>query len=263
MPPLSAPEIRTMNRAELIRQVVARFLGLFQEGVLLEGPLHRHGLRSSIQCLKLHALLEEATKQRVPPITTDMTLAEIVMRFRGEVMETATAATTANATAPHTSSARPSPPSTDGQHPSREMDPSRFSREPSSSQSPHQKWEIPPFFVGIDIEEVANLPETDHYRATPFYRDNFSSREIATALLKPSPRITFCGWFCAKEALKKALPEVTPLRLSEIEIHEAAGRPRITTIHPRINQRYQLQLSISHTEHTAVAVVHAFQVRHG
>jgi len=100
--------------------------------------------------------------------------------------------------------------------------------------------------IGIDIEDVASLPQAEDYREHSFYRDNFSPAEIAHCLLQPHVRASFCGLWAAKEAILKSAPQLTRLtRLIDIEIeHDGAGRPT----HPNC------YISISHTPHTAVAV---------
>lgn len=100
--------------------------------------------------------------------------------------------------------------------------------------------------IGIDIEEVASLPEAEDYREHHFYRDNFSPAEIAHCLLQKDMRASFCGIWAAKEAILKAeLRPAASTRLIDIQIgYNEAGRPT----HPGC------QISISHTAHTAVAI---------
>ena len=100
--------------------------------------------------------------------------------------------------------------------------------------------------VGIDIEEVERLPEAADHREHPFYRDNFTPAEISYAVMQPNPRASFCGMWAAKEAvLKSGIASAPNGHLGSIEIeHDARGRPGYRGS----------QLSISHTERTAVAV---------
>ena len=100
--------------------------------------------------------------------------------------------------------------------------------------------------VGIDIEEVENLPETYDFREHPFYQDNFTPAEISFCVQQPDVRASFCGTWAAKEAIFKAGVGSAPGgHLKSIEIlRDAAGRPL-----------YQgCSISISHTPRTAVAV---------
>jgi phosphopantetheine--protein transferase-like protein len=109
---------------------------------------------------------------------------------------------------------------------------------------------LPAFSIGIDIEEVGNLPQADDYREHPFYRDNFTPGEIAHCIRQSDVRGSLCGTWAAKEALIKSGLASAPLgRLNAIEItHDDAGRPG----YPKC------RLSISHTAATAVAVCVAF-----
>jgi phosphopantetheine--protein transferase-like protein len=100
--------------------------------------------------------------------------------------------------------------------------------------------------VGIDIEDVANLPEAADYRAHVFYQDNFSPAEIARCLRQADVRASFCGVWAAKEAIvKSGLASAPDGKLRGIEIGwDGSGRPVAAGC----------QLSISHTASTAVAV---------
>lgn len=100
--------------------------------------------------------------------------------------------------------------------------------------------------IGIDIEEVANLPHADDFREHPFYRDNFTPAEISHCLLKADTRASLCGLWAAKEAMIKAgvaAPNGGGLRTLEVEF-DGEGRPFARSCN----------LSISHTPTTAVAV---------
>jgi holo-[acyl-carrier protein] synthase len=110
-------------------------------------------------------------------------------------------------------------------------------------------------FIGVDIEEVDHLPVTSNYRSHDFYQSLFNNEEISYALLKTEPRLHLCGIFCAKEALKKSAPELIQLRMEEIQVYHQQGRPFIRTVHSNIDSMFNFQLSISHSNHYAVATV--------
>jgi phosphopantetheine--protein transferase-like protein len=110
---------------------------------------------------------------------------------------------------------------------------------------------LPAAGIGIDIEEVANLPEAPDYREHAFYQDNFTAAEIAYCLRQADARASFCGLWAAKEAIYKsglALPADGKLKWIEIG-RDDKGRPVAAGC----------QLSISHTSTTAVAVCLAVQ----
>ncbi len=100
--------------------------------------------------------------------------------------------------------------------------------------------------VGIDIEDVENMPLTHDYREHAFYRDNFTAAEIAFCIRQANVRASFCGTWAAKEAILKSGRASAPAgHLKGIEIlRDDLGRPR----HPGCS------LSISHTAHSAVAL---------
>jgi holo-[acyl-carrier protein] synthase len=60
--------------------------------------------------------------------------------------------------------------------------------------------------VGIDLERVDSIPEAGDYREDEFCKNIFTPREIAYALLQPSPRQSLAAMWCAKEAFRKAVP---------------------------------------------------------
>jgi phosphopantetheine--protein transferase-like protein len=100
--------------------------------------------------------------------------------------------------------------------------------------------------IGIDLEEVDSLPEASDYREHSFFRDYFSSAEIAYCIRQPNTRASFCGLWAAKEAILKAgLIPATSRLMKEFEIgHDEQGRPTFPAC----------RLSISHTSRFAVAV---------
>ena len=100
--------------------------------------------------------------------------------------------------------------------------------------------------IGIDIEEIDNLPQAGDYREHPFFQDHFTNAEIAYCIQQVDVRASFCGIWAAKEALLKAgLIPSSSRHLNDFEIsRDEAGRPLFPGCH----------LSISHTSKTAVAV---------
>ncbi len=100
--------------------------------------------------------------------------------------------------------------------------------------------------VGIDIEEVRNLPHADDYREHPFFTDHFTPAEIAYCVRQGDVRASLCGLWAAKEAIvKTGVATSLDGRLRGIEItRTAADQPSFD----------RCQISISHTPTTAVAV---------
>lgn len=101
------------------------------------------------------------------------------------------------------------------------------------------------FRIGLDIEDVENLPKTDDFRQEPFYRETFSPWEISYCILQKDPIQSFAGKFAAKEAIIKSDDVYKTWPLNKIEIrNEDDGRPGFE----------DFKLSISHTDKAAVAV---------
>ena len=79
--------------------------------------------------------------------------------------------------------------------------------------------------VGIDIEEIGNLPDTSEFLNHSFYTDNFSYSEILLALTTSDPKRRLAGLFSLKEAICKADNQFiqTPFRKLEIAYSEAGS----------------------------------------
>jgi phosphopantetheine--protein transferase-like protein len=105
--------------------------------------------------------------------------------------------------------------------------------------------------VGADVEPVSAMPEASDYWEDDFYKTTFTSREIAHALLRPSPRASFAAMWCAKEALRKADASLASADWQMIEVtHDELGKPGIL-----VNGRQPAgALSLSHTDEFALAV---------
>lgn len=112
--------------------------------------------------------------------------------------------------------------------------------------------------VGIDVETIPSLPEASDYWEHQFYKDTFSPAEIAYALLQPSPRATFAGAWCAKEALRKAYPALASSPWKSLEVaHDDAKKPSMI-----VNGRPVAgTLSISHSGDIAIAVFATGELR--
>jgi holo-[acyl-carrier protein] synthase len=101
------------------------------------------------------------------------------------------------------------------------------------------------FQLGVDLEDVENLPEAADFRTDAFYTRTFSKREISYCLLQENPLQSFAGKFAAKEAIIKSDAAYAALSLSDIEIlNDRNGKPYFENF----------RISISHTKHSAVAV---------
>ena len=105
--------------------------------------------------------------------------------------------------------------------------------------------------VGIDLEPISAMSQTQDYWEDEFYKHTFTPREIAYALLQPSPQATFAGVWCAKEALRKADPALAQTEWTSLEvIHDASGKPSMAVDGAPVAGA----LSVSHAGEIAIAV---------
>ena len=99
--------------------------------------------------------------------------------------------------------------------------------------------------VGIDAENISAMPLVNDFREAAFYKMNFAPAEIAYCILQPNPYASFTGLFAAKEAIIKADNNYKNKSFHHIIInHLPEGKP----VFP------EFQISISHTNETAVAI---------
>jgi phosphopantetheine--protein transferase-like protein len=113
-----------------------------------------------------------------------------------------------------------------------------------------------PLSCGIDIGTVDDLPVAKDYREDEFYKLSFTPTEIAYCLLQENPRMHFAARWCAKEALKKCYAAYLHNEMSAIELVTSDRQaPYLTLLRDGAVTRLPVTVSISHTSHTAVAVV--------
>ncbi|MGF1539927.1 MAG: 4'-phosphopantetheinyl transferase superfamily protein [Pleurocapsa sp.] len=217
---------------EKVVEIVAKIAGKSATQVLPEKSLGSLGITSSIQILKIQSALERQYQQKLPFLGDSWT----IERIAAQVGEASL------------------PPKANG----------AIAQPNAAANFNGNTAQVTPtslsgISIGVDIEEISNLPDTANYRTHEFYQTLFSPEEIAYALLKNEPKLHLCGIFCAKEALKKAAPELINLRMDEIIVTHQQGRPLITTSDRTINSTFNFQVSISHSSSYAVATVLAIK----
>ena len=105
--------------------------------------------------------------------------------------------------------------------------------------------------IGIDIEEIERFKLK---KSDPFNRRVFTDVEIEYAYKSNNPEIHLCGFFCAKEALKKTI-EQKGLEYRDIEIsHQESGKPWIKFKDGKFESE-EFELSISHCKIYGIATV--------
>lgn len=89
----------------------------------------------------------------------------------------------------------------------------------------HKRGELQ-YSVGIDVEEIGNLPDATEYLNHLFYTENFSYSEISFALATSDPKRRLAGLFSLKEAICKADNRFIHIPFKDLEIsHSEAGAP--------------------------------------
>ncbi len=108
---------------------------------------------------------------------------------------------------------------------------------------------------GVDIEEIADFPAwpAADEQARAFFALHFTARELAGAEKHPEPRAHLCGLWCAKEAVRKAVPAAAQADWRSIEVTaDESGQPRVSGA---AIAGVALALSISHSARQAMASV--------
>lgn len=191
------------------------------------------GVSSSFGLSALRSKLESESRSKLPPFTSGILVKDLLRLFLGEAGE------------------RIPPPSPA----SSKTSASAPSMNLAATSSPQQSLAPGNIGLGLDMQEVEDLPIAEDFRIHEFYASHFSQEEIATAMLRPDPRVHLCGIFCAKEAVKKSHADLLNLRMSEIAVdHDTTGRPKLRLIgNPHLHERFRFLLSITHTARFAAA----------
>lgn len=118
--------------------------------------------------------------------------------------------------------------------------------------------------VGIDVEKISAFPIDNE----AFIERNFTAAEVDYCRSQPDPRASFCGRFCAAEAVFKAMNVASrgaAASMKDIEIlpSPSGGAPQVY-LHGEAaraaGEGYKFVVSISHSEDQAVAIAHRLQV---
>jgi holo-[acyl-carrier protein] synthase len=201
------------------------------------------GLNSSFGLSALRSLLEVEASGRLPTLTVHMTVDEVV-RLVSSVS---------------TSISTPSPIDSKKSFAltSRSVTRPKALTGSPAGLSPRSLRYTPPvnLGMGMDMQEIASLPQVADLRSDVFYTSHFSSQELATAVLRPDPLSHLCGIFCAKEATKKSHPELLNLRMDQMSIsHDENGRPMLNISNDAIPAGlFHFIISITHTSQVAAA----------
>jgi phosphopantetheine--protein transferase-like protein len=101
------------------------------------------------------------------------------------------------------------------------------------------------FGIGVDIEDIVNLPKAVNFSTDKFYVDNFSAYEIDYCSKKANPAESFAALFSLKESIIKADNSFIQTQFNQIKIqHTEQGQPTFQNFH----------LSTSHSKNLVVSV---------
>jgi phosphopantetheine--protein transferase-like protein len=105
--------------------------------------------------------------------------------------------------------------------------------------------------VGIDIQEISELPDSNDFWEDEFYKSKFTSEEIAFCITKDNAKQSFAGLYSCKEALIKSNNN---LKWENINIiHNIHGKP--------IFPNYDISISHSGLYSIAIAIRVDFQIK--
>ncbi len=218
-------------------RIIAEISGKKKEEINPVSNLNTLKISSSIGILKLQSALEREFKKKLSPLSLNMNAVMIAKQLGVKVNDNQIKA---------------------------EKNVKAEKQSIKSYDVEKYKSNLVDFFLGVDIEEVENLPKAANFRTHEFYSTQFNDAELSYTMLMPDPYIHLCGMFCAKESLKKSAPELIDIPMNEIIVsHNSAKRPAIRTTHNDLNLKYQFKVSISHTEKYATATVIAIGKQNG
>jgi holo-[acyl-carrier protein] synthase len=218
-----------MERRDLLLQTVAEFFGTDPSQIGDDFPLAGKPVQSSLAQARFYAAIQQRLGVQGQALYAARTYGELHAVVCG---------TTASAPAPLPS----------------------LSAQRNGQAAPPMHHEMMGFEAsmscGIDIEIVQQLPEAQDYWEEAFYRTSFTSAEIAYCLMQDDPRMHFAARWCAKEALKKCHATYLHEAMANLEVaFTDAGAPFLRHYVNGVSRVLPFAVSISHTPHSAVAIV--------
>lgn len=110
------------------------------------------------------------------------------------------------------------------------------------------------FKIGIDLIEVKRFENI--VENTIFLENNFTRKELKNCKKKQIESLA--GKFAAKEAVRKTIKENIKFNAIEI-ISNKDGSPHVNFLNKKIKEKYESEISISHTKSIAQAVCITFK----
>ncbi|HEX4645061.1 MAG TPA: 4'-phosphopantetheinyl transferase superfamily protein [Verrucomicrobiae bacterium] len=214
-----------MEPTEILRGIVARFGETEPDKIGAEFSLKTRLLQSSARRAALAAAVRRQLGVNCPAVYSVSTFGELERAVFG-----AAASVAAPKPAPVPQNGRPSAPAA----------------APLAAS----------LRCGVDIELIAELPETTDYREHEFYRDTFTPEEIAYCIMQENPRMHFAARWCAKEALHKCDPAFRDEKMSAVEVvRNEHGEVSFSHRTNGTARKLPHALSLSHTHSVAAPFV--------
>lgn len=108
--------------------------------------------------------------------------------------------------------------------------------------------------IGVDIEDISRFIGKNLENSSNFLKRIYTQNELDYCFKKSNPAPHLAARFCAKEAIYKALSNITtaPIHLIDIEIlNKENGAPYVNL--KNFEQKYKIEISLSHDKTKAIA----------
>ncbi len=113
-----------------------------------------------------------------------------------------------------------------------------------------------PVGIGIDIERIERFTGLTRTKDSIFLRKVFTPKELAYCFSKKNPAQHLAVRFAGKESVVKALGGLGILNVvyADIEIvRQTSGAPYVMLKKPILQRKFEVSISLSHANGTAVA----------
>jgi phosphopantetheine--protein transferase-like protein len=201
-------------KLDMVKQIVARFINVEPASINQDTLINYKTVRSSIMLHRMYAALADSGAIVANPSA---------IKTYGELLE-------------QISSRR------DKHRANKEYQTHDDAVHPAISR---QEFDAGALDVGIDIEDINNIPVPIDCKSNAFFTNNFSESEIDYCMKQVNPRESFASRFCLKEALVKADNTLMNTSFNKLHIEiNAKGAP----VYPGY------VLSCSHSQGQVVAI---------
>ncbi|MBL4818611.1 MAG: holo-ACP synthase [Deltaproteobacteria bacterium] len=109
--------------------------------------------------------------------------------------------------------------------------------------------------IGTDLVNISRFEKIPISSKPSFYKKIFLSSEIKYCSKFKNPSEHFAGKFAVKEAVKKSINK--KITFLEIETYHKNSKPYVK-LHGKFKNHFQFNVSISHEQNFALAVVLSF-----